>query len=69
MVSFAFPGPTTNKLKKGLGGCGRFKCCANLLEVVEIEIIFLPFHALRDCSGERRNVRFEVPLSDFINEM
>ena len=68
-ISFAFPSPTTNKLKKRSGGCGRFECSANLLEVIEIEIVFLPFHALGCCSGKRRNVWFEILLSDFINEM
>ena len=68
-VSFAFPSPTTNELKKGAGGCGRFKCFANLIEVVETECVFLPFHVLGDCSGKRRNKRFKILLSDFINEM
>ena len=69
MVSFAFPGPTTNELEEGPGGCGSFKCFANLIEVVEIKCVFLPFHALRNCSGKRRNVRFKILSSDFINEM
>ena len=68
-VSFTFPGPPTDELEEGPGGCGSFKCFANLIKVVEIECIFLPFHVLANSSGKRGNVRFEILLSDFINNM